>query len=69
MAHWGLAMSILENPFGWPALFTPARLDSVVAALDAAQSAGLKSKREQDYVAAVDGFVRGHATKPYPERL
>lgn len=69
MAHWGVAMSILENPFGWPALFTAPRLDSVVAALDAAQSAGLKSKRQQDYVAAVDVFVRGHATKPYPERI
>ena len=69
MAHWGLAMSILENPFAWPALFTPARLDSVVAALDAAQAAGLKSKREQDYVAAAGVFVRGHATKPYPERI
>jgi hypothetical protein len=31
MAHWGHAMSILENPFGWPATFTPPRLDSVVA--------------------------------------
>jgi hypothetical protein len=69
MAHWGHAMSILENPFGWPATFTPPRLDSVVAALDAAQAAGLKSKREQDYVAAVGVFVRGHATKPYPERM
>ena len=69
MAHWGHAMSILENPFAWPAVFTPARLDSVVAALDAAEAAGLKSKREQDYVAAVGVFVRGHATKPYPERI
>ena len=69
MAHWGHAMSMLENPFGWPATFTPPRLDSVVAALDAAQAAGLKSKREQDYVAAVGVFVRGHATKPYAERM
>lgn len=69
MAHWGRALSILENPFGWPATFTPARLDNAVAALDAAQAAGLKSKREQDYVAAAGTFVRGHATKPYPERI
>ena len=69
MAHWGRAMTILENPFAWPALFTPARLDSVLAALDAAEAAGLKSKREQDYVAAVRIFVRDHATRPYPERI
>ena len=69
MAHWGRAMSILENPFTWPAPLSAPRLDSVVAALDAAQAAGLKSKREQDYVAAVGVFVRGHAAKPYPERI
>ena len=69
MAHWGHALSILENPFTWPAPLSAPRLDSVVAALDAAQAAGLKSKREQDYVAAVGVFVRGHAAKPYPERI
>ena len=55
MAHWGHALSLLENPFAWPATFSPARLDSVVAALDAAVAAGI--------------FVRGHATRPYPERI
>jgi hypothetical protein len=69
MAHWGRAMSILENPFGWPALFTPARLDSVVTALDAAEASGLKSRREQDYVAAARLFMREHTTRPYPERI
>ena len=69
MAHWGQALSILDNPFTWPAPLSAPRLDSVVAALDAAQAAGLKSKREQDYVAAVGVFVRGHAAKPHPERM
>jgi hypothetical protein len=69
MAHWGQAMAILDNPFTWPAPLSAPRLDSVVAALDAAEAAGLKSKREQDYVAAVGVFVRGHAAKPYPERM
>jgi hypothetical protein len=69
MAHWGQAMAILDNPFTWPAPLSATRLDSVVAALDAAQAAGLKSKREQDYVAAVGVFVRGHAAKPHPERM
>jgi hypothetical protein len=69
MAHWGVAMSILDNPFVWPAGLTPQKLDSIVAALDKAQAAGLKSKREQDYVAAVGVFVRDHGTRPYPERI
>jgi hypothetical protein len=69
MAHWGVAMSILDNPFVWPAGLTPQKLDGIVAALDKAQAAGLKSKREQDYVAAVGAFVRDHATRPYPERI
>lgn len=69
MAHWGLAMSILDNPFVWPAGLTPQKLDRIVATLDAAQAAGLKSKREQDYVAAVGVFVRDHAARPYPERI
>src|SRR4029453_17058141 len=53
---WGHALSILENPFAWPATFTPQRLDSVVAALDAGQSAGLKSKPQQAYCPAVGVF-------------
>jgi hypothetical protein len=32
MVHWGHAMSILENPFTWPAPLSAPRLDSVVAA-------------------------------------
>src|SRR5215217_1875022 len=27
MAHWGLAISLLSNPFGWPATLSPQILD------------------------------------------
>lgn len=69
MAHWGLAISLLDNPFIWPAGLTPQKLDSVIAALDAATAAGLKTQREKDYVAATGTFVRDYAATPYPQRL
>ena len=69
MAQWGLAMSLLGNPFVWPAGQTPAFLDTVVAALDAAKMAGLKSEREQAYVAALSVMVRDYVSKPHAARL
>lgn len=69
MAHWGQAVSILDNPFIWPAGLTPQKLDSVVAALDAANAAGLKSQREKDYVEATGTFVRDHTNRPHAQRL
>lgn len=69
MAHWGHAISILDNPFIWPAGLTPQKLDTVIAALDAAKAAGLKTQREKDYVEATGTFVRDYANRPYPERL
>ena len=69
MAQWGLAISILDNPFIWPAGLTPQKLDSVIAALDAAKVAGLKTQREKDYVEAAGTFVRDHANRPYAQRL
>lgn len=69
MAHWGHAISILDNPFVWPTGLTPQRLDSVVAALDQAKAAGLKSQRERDYVDAVGAFVRDHASTPHSQRM
>ena len=69
MAQWGRAMMLLDNPFIWPAGLTPQKLDDVVAALDAAQVAGLKTPREQGYVAALGALVRDHATVPHAQRL
>ncbi len=69
MAHWGLAISLLNNPFGWPAIPSAQVLNEVAAALDAARTAGLKTQRERDYVDAVDVFVRDHAGTPYAQRI
>ena len=43
MADWGLAISLLGNPFGWPSNLSPKVLDDAAAALNAARTAGLKT--------------------------
>jgi hypothetical protein len=69
MAQWGLALSLLGNPFVWPAGLTPQHLDAVVAALNAAKSAGLRTARERDYVEAGVVLVRDHASSPHAQRM
>jgi hypothetical protein len=69
MAHWGRAMVMLSNPFVWPASLPPQKLDEVAGALDAARKAGLKSAREEGYVAAVEAFVRDHGTRDHRTRI
>jgi hypothetical protein len=69
MAHWGRAMSMLDNPFVWPGNLPPDTLDAVAAALEEARSAGLKTQREKDYVEAVAVFVRDHETVDHRTRV
>jgi hypothetical protein len=69
MAHWGLAMTLLANPFVWPDGLNAARLNETAAALEAAAAAGLKTERERDYVGAFGAYVRDHAAKTHAERL
>ncbi len=69
MAQWGLAMSLLDNPFALPASLSAARLDEIAGALAAAQAAGLKNDRERAYVAALGRYVRDHATVPHASRM
>src|SRR4051812_1026321 len=69
MAHWGLAMSLLNNPFGWPANLSTQIINDVSTALDAARTAGLKTQRERDFVDAVGVFVRDDAGTPHAQRM
>ncbi len=69
MAHWGQAVSLLGNQFVWPTGLSPELLDNVIALLDAAKFAGLKTQRENDYVAAVGIFVRDHAARSHVQRM
>jgi len=69
MAHWGRAMAMLDNPFGWPANLAPKTLNDAQAALEAARSAGLRSQRERDYVDSLASYLRDHDKLNHRDRL
>ena len=56
MAHWGSAVTLFGNPFTWP--LTGKALTDGWAAVERAKGAGAKTKREQDYIAAVEAFYK-----------
>ena len=58
IAFWGVAMAVLENPFGWPP--TPKMLSDGAAAVARARAAGAKSQRELDYIAAIEVFYKDY---------
>jgi hypothetical protein len=69
MAHWGRAMTMLDNPFVWPVNLPPKTLNDALAALEAARAAGLRSQRERDYVEALAVFLRDHDKLNHRDRL
>lgn len=66
MAHWGVAMSLLSNPFAWP-LTGPGLVDGQ-AAVDRAVAAGADTDRERAYIDAVAVFYRDAATVDHATR-
>src|SRR5574341_558507 len=56
MAHWGIAMTLLGNPFAWPP--APKALEDGWAAANKASAADAKTPRERDYIAAIEVFYR-----------
>src|SRR5216684_3210787 len=56
IAHWGVAMNLLGNPFGWPP--SPKALADGWAAVERAKAAGAKTQRERDYVGAIETFYK-----------
>jgi tetratricopeptide (TPR) repeat protein len=66
MAYWGIAMTLLTNPFSPP----PAKsLPDGWAALEQARQLGAKSQREADYIAALSEFYRDADTKDHRTRV
>jgi hypothetical protein len=66
MAHWGIAMTLLTNPFSPP----PAQnLTDGWAALEQARQLGAKSPREADYIAALSEFYRDADTRDHRTRV
>ena len=67
MAHWARALSILDNPFGWPIIPAKAMTEGT-AALEAARKTGLKSQRERDYVEALALLFVDHDKQAFRAR-
>jgi len=66
MAYWGIAMTLLTNPFSPP----PAKnLAEGWAALEQARQLGAKTEREADYIAALSEFYRDAETKDHRTRV
>lgn len=66
MAYWGIAMTLLTNPFSPP----PAQnLADGWAALEQARQLGANSQREVDYIAALSEFYRDADTKDHRTRV
>ena len=66
MAHWGVAMSLLGNPFAWP--LTGQALVDGWAAVEKAMAAEAPTEREQAYIAAIAEFYRDAATLDHGTR-
>lgn len=66
MAHWGVAMNLLGNPFAWPP--SPKALADGWAAVERAKAAGAKTQRERDYVAAIEAFYKDAGTVDHRTR-
>jgi hypothetical protein len=65
MGHWGVAMSLRNNPFSPP---SAQALEDGWAAVEQAQAAGAKTPREEAYIAAIAAFYQDAATVDHRTR-
>lgn len=56
MAHWGIAIMSMGNPFAWPP--NQNALKAGATAMTEAQRVGAKSARERDYIGALGAFFK-----------
>ena len=66
IAYWGIAQSLLLNPFGPP---SPKNLADGLAALEKGEASGAGSEREQDFIRALKTFFAEHKKRSHRERL
>ena len=66
MAYWGIALSLLDNPFSPP---PPKNLADGWAALEQAEQIGAKTPREAGYIAALSEFYRDFDRKDHRTRV
>jgi hypothetical protein len=67
MAHWGIAMMSMGNPFAWPP--NANALKAGAASMVEAQGIGAKSERERDYIAALATFLKDWETRDHRTRV
>ncbi|MDN5754111.1 MAG: hypothetical protein L0H15_12730, partial [Nitrosospira sp.] len=67
MAHWGIAIASLGNPFTWPS--SPKAWKEGASALADAQRIGARSERERDYIAALAVLFKDWETTDYRPRV
>ena len=60
MAHWGIAIMSMGNPFAWPP--NQNALKAAAAAMAEAQRVGAKSESERDYIGALSAFFKDWET-------
>lgn len=66
MGQWGVAMSVMGNPFSWPP--SPAALKAGWAATESAIAIGAKTEREQGYIDAITAFYKDAETVDHRTR-
>jgi len=66
MAHWGIAIMAMGNPFAWPSNPNAAKAGAPAAA--EAQRVGAQSERERDYIAALSLFFKDWQTTEFRPR-
>jgi tetratricopeptide (TPR) repeat protein len=66
MAHWGIAIMSMGNPFAWPP--NPAALKAGAAEMAEAKRTGAKSERERAYIGALAAFFEGWETVEHRQR-
>ena len=66
MAHWGIAIMSMGNPFAWPP--NANAMKAGAAAMVEAQRIGAKSERERDYIAALATYFKDWETRDHRTR-
>ena len=66
MAHWGISIMSMGNPFTWPTNPNASKVGAPAAA--EASRVGAKSEREHDYIAALGMFFKDWATTEFRPR-
>jgi len=66
IAYWGIALSLLDNPYGRP---SNEKLALGLTAIENGKKVGAKSQRERDYIDALAAYYHDYQKTPYDMRV